>query len=216
MNIEGAISDDKNDIVAAFIDGEVRGVAPVQYFSSIDKNLAFLNVFSDNENNNEEVTFQIWDASECVLYGTVLETYPFTIDGLFGEPESPEVLHTQSIVLAEIPIHEGWNWISFNLDIPDKNINSVLESLEDPTDLLIKDQTSFSTYFGAFNTWAGSLTDIGYTSMYQVKGTQNDTITMLGFLIDPDTVDIPIKVGWNWIGYLPQQGAHVDLSLIHI
>ena len=37
LNIEGAISEDKNDIVAAFIDGEVRGVAPVQYFASIDK-----------------------------------------------------------------------------------------------------------------------------------------------------------------------------------
>ena len=46
LNIEGNVSNDENDIVGAFVDDELRGVASVTYFPSIDKNLAFLNVFS--------------------------------------------------------------------------------------------------------------------------------------------------------------------------
>ena len=131
----------------------------------------------------------------------------------YGAPETPEILHTQGLVEKEIPIHEGWNWISFNLDMPDKDVNVVLESLKYPENLLIKRQGGFSNYVTGPNAWFGTAQTLGYTEMYQLRGTQNDTISLLGYLIDPDTVDIPIHVGWNWIGYLPQQGAHVNDAL---
>ena len=79
---------------------------------------------------------------------------------------------------------------------------AVLESLDHPEDVLVKDQISFSQYFNGLGIWAGSLQNLGFTSMCQFKGTQNDTITLLGHPIDSDTVDIPINVGWNWIGSL--------------
>ncbi len=212
LNIEGEVSEDEFDQVAAYVGDDLRGTAIVEYVPSLDSYLAFLTVYS-NQIDGEELSFRIWDASDCLLYGSVVETYDFTNDGLYGTPDNPDTLHTQNIVLKEIPVHEGWNWISFNLDMPDKSIGAVLESLDYPEDVLVKDQVSFSQYFNALDIWAGSLQHMGYTSMYQFKGTQNDTITLLGHPIDPDTVDIPIYAGWNWIGYLPQQGASVDHAL---
>lgn len=212
LNIEGEVSEDEFDQVAAFVDGDIRGKASVEYVPALDKYMAFLTVYS-NQIDGEELNFRIWDASDCLLYGTVVETYTFTNDGLHGTPANPDVLHTNNILLKEIPVHDGWNWISFNLDMPDKSIGAVLESLDHPQDVLVKDQVSFSQYFNALDIWAGSLQNLGYTSMYQFKGTQNDTIVLLGHPIDPDTVDIPINVGWNWIGYLPQRGASVDTAL---
>ncbi len=212
LNIEGELSNDPFDRVGAFVGDDLRGFANVEYVPSIGEYMAFLTVYS-NQVEGEELSFRIWDASDCLLYGSVLENYTFINDGLEGTPDNPDVLHTQNVILKKIPVHNGWNWISFNLNMPDKDINVVLESLDHPQDVLIKDQVSFSQYFNAIGEWAGSLQDLGYTSMYQYKGTQNDTITLLGYPIDPDTVDIPINIGWNWIGYLPQNGASVDTAL---
>lgn len=212
LDIEGTVSTDEFDLVGAFVGEDLRGFANVEYVPSLDEYIAFLTVYSDLV-EGEELSFRIWDASDCLLYGSVAETYSFVNDGLHGTPDTPDTLHTQNIVLKKIPVHDGWNWISFNLDMPDKDINVVLESLDHPQDVLIKDQVSFSQYFNAIGQYAGSLQELGYRGMYQFKGTQNDTITLLGYPIDPDTVNIPIQEGWNWIGYLPQQGSVVDSAL---
>lgn len=214
LDIEGEISNDENDIVAAFIDGELRGIAHVEYEAAptIERYLAYLTVYS-NELDEGEISFQIWDASTCLLYGSILETYTFTNDASEGEPNNPDVLHTQNIVLREIPVYNGWNWISFNLDMPDKAINTVLESLDHPENCYIKDQVVFADYSDSLDAWSGSLIDMSYTTFYKFRGTQNDTISLLGHPIDPDTVNISLHENWNWIGYIPQQGRTVDEAL---
>jgi len=112
LNIEGKLSADNADIVGAFINGECRGKAHMQYVPSLSKWEAFLTVYSD-EFIGEEVSLQIWDASECLLYGTVTEQFVFESDDLEGTPQYPITVHTNNLLLREIPLHNGWNWISF-------------------------------------------------------------------------------------------------------
>ncbi len=215
LDIEGTVSEDEFDLVAAFVDGELQGLGSVETVavsSTETKHLVFLTVFH-NAILTGEITFQIWDASDCLLYGSILETYSFVNGGVHGTPQNPDVLHTQNIVLREIPVTNGWNWISFNLDMPDKSVNTVLESLEYPENATLKSKEPFSQYSSGLGMWIGNLNELGYREMYKYKGTTNDTISLLGHPIDPDTVQIPIEIGWNWIGYIPQQGASLDDAL---
>jgi len=68
VEINGIFSTDEEDKIAAFVGDEVRGVNYLQYLPPpIDRHIVFLDVYS-NENTGEEITFQVWDASEGIVY----------------------------------------------------------------------------------------------------------------------------------------------------
>jgi len=74
LDVEGTLSSDRLDIVGAFVNGQLRGKAYVQYNYNLQKHLAFLTVYS-NQATGETVVFQIWDASDCLLYGETVESF---------------------------------------------------------------------------------------------------------------------------------------------
>ena len=211
LDIEGVMSTDLLDQVGAFVDGELRGVAYVEYQPSIDKYLAFLTVYS-NQGSGETVEFRIWDTSICQLYANILESFPYAADGLIGTPNETQVIHTDGQVLRKIEIHPGWNWISFNVDFPDPQINTVLEDLTNPSNALIKDQVDFSSYSDVASSWFGTLGELGYTSLYQYKSAAEDSMFLVGYPVD-ETTPIPLVAGWNWISYLPQVGKPINEAL---
>ncbi|MEY3367798.1 MAG: hypothetical protein RI973_953 [Bacteroidota bacterium] len=212
LDIEGTLSTDEMDRVGAFVNGQLRGWAHLQYEQDIDKYLAFLTVYS-NSVSGDTIDFQIWDTDECLLYGEVAESFTFALDAFVGSPLVPQVLHTNNLLLRRIPLTPGWNWISFNLDVPDKSTDNVLSSLSHPQGGLIKGQAQFSQYYLPLSQWLGSLTQLGYKSLYQYQASQADTIDLLGKRIIPDTVNIPVGIGWNWISYLPNEALHPDEAL---
>jgi hypothetical protein len=207
LNIEGTVSHDRMDIVAAFVGRELRGLGKVQYSPELKKHLVFLTVYS-NVAAGETVTFQVWDASACKLYGSTIESFTFEADGLLGSPLVPQSLRTNNMLLAKVPIRPGWNWISYNVDLMDPAINKGLESLSSPQGGLIKGQTAFSSYSGALQTWAGNLKNLSHLTMYQYRSNAVDSLQLLGMPVDPST-PIPVTTGWNWLGFLPQRGMRV-------
>ncbi|MEI6411762.1 MAG: T9SS type A sorting domain-containing protein, partial [Bacteroidota bacterium] len=210
VNIQGQKSTDPEDVVGAFINGQLRGRANVEYVPQVGKYLAYLTIYGDVNDNLDPVLLQVWDASECVLFGTIQETFNFQADNVIGIPTNPKVIHTNSLVLREVPFRYGWNWLSFNLQFPNSNINAVLASLDHPDNDLMKSQTQFSTYGGG---WFGSLTTIGNNGMYVFKADLPDTLQMLGNMIDPATTNIPLVQGWNWIGYIPNYALPINDAL---
>ncbi len=211
LNIETVLSNDVEDVVAAFVGGELRGTAKLEYVPAVNKYEAFLTVYS-NQFAGETVTFQIWDASACLLYGSVLENFAFEADGLQGSPQTPTVLHTNNMVLGLIELSPGWNWISFNLGFANNSLGSVLASVTNPAGDLIKSQTQFAQYDAGFG-WLGSLGSILNPPMYQYRTADADSILQLGTLIDPTTVNISVAAGWNWIGFVPQFPLTVNEAL---
>jgi len=211
LDIEGEVSADEADIVAAFIDGELRGRANVEWVPEFGDYRAFLTVYGDEEDQGKPVDLAIWDGSGCLLFNEVIEDFNFEIDGVIGSTGTPEFLHTNNVVLRKIPLKAGWNWISFNLLFPDPTLDAGLGSLKHPENDLIKGQSSFAEYFGS--SWIGSLTALDNTGMFQYRADQPDTIALMGGLIDLETTSIPVNAGWNWIGYLPNQPQSVDIAL---
>ncbi len=209
-DIEGVFSADAEDIVAAYIGGELRGRAHVTYVPQVNQYLAYLTIYGESDESGEPVLLQVWDASACLRYGTVQEAFTFQPDNVIGTPIAPQVVHTNSLVLREIPLSNGWNWVSFNLSFPDPALNPALSSLNHPANDLIKGQSAFSMYSSG---WFGSLTSLGNTTMYQFRADEPDTLNMLGNLIDPTSVNIPLVSGWNWLGYLPNFALPVNDAL---
>ena len=70
---------DEKDIVAAYIDGELRGFSNLDMFVA-GQQLAFLSVFYHNEDGNDEtnkkVTFKVWDASTGTMRAGVEPHWP--------------------------------------------------------------------------------------------------------------------------------------------
>ncbi|MFN5236832.1 MAG: LamG-like jellyroll fold domain-containing protein, partial [Bacteroidota bacterium] len=67
LDIEGTLSTDEEDILAAFIDGELRGLAKLQLLPTLPpvgtQYRVFLTVFGDPEDDGKPITLDIWDAS---------------------------------------------------------------------------------------------------------------------------------------------------------
>lgn len=210
LNIQGQVSTDIEDIVVAYINDELRGRANVRYVPELNTYLAYLNVYGDPSDQLDDVRLEIWDASACLRYGSVVESFTFQPDNVIGIPNNPQVIHTSGLVLREVPFGYGWNWLSFNLAFPDNSLNAALASLNHPETDLMKSQTAFSTYSGG---WFGSLTNLGATTMYVYRADVPDTLKMVGNLINPATTNIPIVTGWNWIGYVPSYSLPVNAAL---
>lgn len=212
VNIQGEFSIDPEDMVAAIIGDELRGRCNVEYVPQLNTYLAYLTVYGTASDLQSPVQLLVWDAQSCLVYASVQESFNFVPDLVVGTPISPQVVHTNDYILRKVPLGIGWNWISFNLQFPDNSINGALEYLKYPGDGLIKSQSSFSSYVSGAG-WAGSLTTIGNTSMYNYKSVVRDTLRMIGNLISPDTMPITVVQGWNWIGYIPNYALPINNAL---
>ncbi len=210
-DIEGVFSIDVEDIVVAYIDDELRGRAYVAYAPEVDDYLVFLTIYGNPDDVGKPIRLEIWDASACLRFGEVQETFQFQPNTVVGLPKTPQLVHTNSLVLRVIPLGYGWNWVSFNLLFPDNSLDAALASLQHPANDLIRAQGPFAVYTGG--QWVGSLTALADTTMYIYKTDLPDTIKILGTLIDPLTTSIYLKPGWNWIGYIPNYALPVDDAL---
>jgi hypothetical protein len=101
VKLEGTSYNEEGNYLAAFIDGECRGVAEASYVEAYDKYLYFLTVFS-NTYSGEEVVFKCFDASaEYTLEG-------FNPAGFFdghnvGTAESPVEISEEVFVGIDDP-----------------------------------------------------------------------------------------------------------------
>lgn len=215
LNIEGTLSSDEEDIVAAFIDGELRGTAKVRHLPTLPpagtQYMAFLTIYGTDDDQNKPIDLEIWDASACLRYDRVVQNFNFEVDRVWGNLTNPVVLQTNSMIRRDIPLSTGWNWISFNLAFPDPAPTAALASLKYPQNDLIKGQDSYAEYTPSV--WVGTLTSLNNASLYQFRADQPDTLQMIGSVIPPASYSIPISTDWNWIGYIPNYPLTVTEAL---
>ncbi|MBL7809148.1 MAG: LamG domain-containing protein, partial [Saprospiraceae bacterium] len=132
LNIEGEVSTDVEDMVVAFIGDTLVGRANVQYVPQVNKYLAYLTIYGNPNHVLQPLRLEIWDASACLRYAVLEDYFLFQPDDVIGDPLNPQVIHTYNLVLREVPLGFGWNWLSFNLAFPDPSINAALSSLSHP------------------------------------------------------------------------------------
>ncbi len=214
VSIGGALSIDPDDMIAAFVGNEMRGLASPELVSQLGDYMVFLSVYS-NRLSGEAVRFEVYDASECLLYPAADRTLAFQADDILGGPDVPELIvagNTPPSTLQQIPVGKGWTWISFNLYRQDMSIGGVLDDLNLISGDLAKSQVAFSQFDPTLG-WAGSLGTIENTTGYMIHLSEAGTISLDGIPAKADSVDVPVGDGWTWIPYLPQGATDVNTAL---
>ncbi len=215
IRVNNVISTNADDKLAAFVNGECRGIAGLQYFPQIDRYFAFLSVYS-NVTDGENIEFKIWNAGAGKIHSDVTPNISFVSNGQTGTIGSPQVFNASDKLTKYIPLATGWNWISFNLTMKDSaNLNSLFSGLHSTTGDIFKNQTKFADYSSSIG-WSGSIgstnSPIKTENSYRFKSNTFDTIIISGVEIDPSLHPISLNNGWNWLGYIAQRNLSLTES----
>ena len=88
IKIDGQLSTDTNDLLAAFdTNGVVRGVVNLSFSSTLNKHLAFLSIHSNV--NGDELTFKVYDASQDKVFDANNSAITFEPNKIFGTNDTP-------------------------------------------------------------------------------------------------------------------------------
>ena len=224
--MEDDFAEDSEDLVAAYIDGQLVGVAHPELVSAYKQYMIMMDIYCSSV-EQKFIHFKYWDASTGLIYPvTDLEVCPTKGDGiecdslefvsgtLSGTLNCPVTMHIGKMVEQTVSVEKGWNWKSFNVLGSNKSAQSVwwgvLTKLQ-----LIKSQTRFAEVNGeALN---GSLKEIDYISCYKAKAYEDGIIIVTGEPANPYVWGISLAPkAWSWIGYLPQATLSVDAALANL
>ena len=126
----------------------------------------------------------------------------------------PEILNISLAVNIDVPMAQGWNWMSLNIFTNDMSLNSTLSSLGDNAEY-IKSQDYYADYYPEFG-WFGSLESINNTSMFKLRMGLSNNIILSGIPANVENTVFDLPAGWSWIGYTPQLPQFLNTSLLNI
>ena len=216
LRINNIFSSDKNDIIAAFIDGKCVGVAGNEYMESADFWYTFITVYS-NEPQFENIEFRIWDDSSGKTYlAGSNPSVSFNANAVIGTPDAPVIFDGKEMVFRNYKIEQGWNWISFNLE--NNNLQSVNATLingawESGDELKNAANVDSYSHNGG---WKGTISlnnDLNNTSMYMLKSNNRQSLSVTGRTLDAASVSLTINPQWNYISYIPSVNMTVKEAL---
>jgi len=218
LRINNIYSNDKEDMLAAFVNGKCVGVANVQYEKRNDMWYAFITVYG-NQTTEEGLQFRIWDASTGKTYlADAGITINFVNNSVVGTPAAPVIFDAKEIVYQNISLSKGWNWISFDVkSIALNDLNSVLANMNwDNTNFFKSEADNLSAnYSQAQSKWISEKSfAMNNSLMYKISSSSDQTINISGTTVTPSSVVLSIKAGlWNYISYLPAVRLTLDEAL---
>ena len=238
INVDGKVtySEDEDDLVAAFIDGECVGVTNVQYEDFSDSYRAYLNIYGNGDDTDKSIELKVWDASTGIVHPVVKtfdntnadvendkpETLTYQNNTTWGDFDQTYLVFATSYVQQSTQLKKNWNWISVYVNNRESNnaINSVLSSIN-PYGIILKNSTAYSEYITVLGKWdvpeenggniEGCISHISSESMYKLQMSADATLVVDGE--QAAGTDIGIRQGWNWIPYTRSFTLSVDDAL---
>ncbi|NOZ08730.1 MAG: T9SS type A sorting domain-containing protein [FCB group bacterium] len=183
VRLNGSVVGSENDLLAAFVGNECRGVVHGIYFPGTDTYIYPL-MISSNETDGEEVTFRYYDSEADVVY-SYDETVQFTNDMVTGDLTTPFVLEENSILgidenlPAEYALSSGYpnpfnpsTTLEYSMKNPG-NVNiTVYDMMGRTVDVLINDWSPAGNYSVTWNA------DSQPSGIYLVKMTSSNFATV--------------------------------------
>jgi len=222
LKISDIFSRDENDLLAAFVNDECRGLASLGHIEAFNNYQVFLSIFTDIS-EEEDIVYKIWDASEGKVYTGLEVSEPevskLSPDGYFGDPAVPIIFEAGNFIEQSIAVKPGWQWLSFNLASEDlSDVNTVLKEFEASENDQLKGIALFDQY-DPVNGWIGTLSANGGIKnerMYKLNAANAGLISYAGSLVDAPSNPIALAQGWNWLGFYGQQNQDINEALSNI
>ncbi|MDL2242090.1 T9SS type A sorting domain-containing protein, partial [Bacteroidales bacterium OttesenSCG-928-L03] len=208
--IDNVYSTNTDDMLAAFVGNECRGVANVKYESAYGRYVVYLTVYS-NDFEADNFVYRIWDAGASIVREATTNAVLNWADGYsFGSVNAPIIFTATDATLGEIELVRGWTWISLNTKNDDMSVNNRFGELTGTADIL-KGQSAFSAT--TTGQWMGALEEVDNKQMYKLKMNKSSVLHTSGKAVTPAEESITILPKWNWIGYTPQGMLSVQEAL---
>jgi hypothetical protein len=222
--IDAFLCENKDSRVAAFIDGECRGIAAPE--SIRGTSFVPLTIYGNDDDVNKPVSFRIWDAGSGIAYtnvhvrqvdhtGTTVKQVSFSINGTAGSFDFPLYWSKGNEVEQTLPIRKNWNWIALGVQPVNKQAGEVLSTVT-PWASIIKTKDKVSYCNGKL--WDDALTLSGNV-MYKLRLDRSQerqlpaSITVTGNLLQRTSSPVVLKKKWNWIAYTPMTTADINQAL---
>ena len=165
LSINGTTLSSSEDKVAAFVNGEVRGVANVVYVSAYNKYVAYLSVYANT--NGETISFKMYDSDTDAIVASA-ETYNFSIDATVGG-----VFQSYSIANPALTKDAVLNSFSF------KGITAVSASiLNNRIDIVLPFGTDSTNLIAEYSISTGANFFVDFTNQISGETSQNFTNTV--------------------------------------
>ncbi len=232
--INGVLMGNRESCVAAFIEGECRGLAYIEPFRNAS--YVAMSVYGTPQKNvngkivdvdlGKAVTFRIWDASTGVAYSSVnvaLGGEPVSISfdpsANYGNFDQPVIFTRSKLIEQQLELKSGWNWISLGVEPADASTSVVFDELTS-WNVFIKDRST-GTYYCNGVYWDGVLDRVHANVMYKMALTELGASSPLPVPLpvtgEPVKLyDTPVTIEhqrWNWIAYLPTVNMTPDQAL---
>jgi hypothetical protein len=215
IRIANVFSNDKQDKLAAFVNGKCVGVTNNTYFADNDLWYAFLTIYSDSL-KSDDVEFRIWDASTGKTYqGIPSIPVTFANDAIVGTSRNPVIFDGKEMMFQNISLNQNWNWISFSLaSVNSNNINTALNNGTWQSGDIVKNEELGFDQYSSTSGWVGYLKGFNNTSLFMLNTATEQTLSISGAPVDVTKTAIPLKGNrWSYISYLPQVNMKVKDAL---
>ncbi len=225
VRIGGILIENPESMVAAFIDGECRGVASPEQVRGAA--YVTMTIYGNGDTDADKpVSFRIWDASAGIAYtdvnitafnGSAVDS-TFQLNAVRGSFDQPVIWTKGTDVEQNLKLTTNWNWVSLGVRPADQRPAAVFPLLT-PWDVFIKDKTSAMIFCNG-NNWMPEDARIQAATMYKVKITPvvegqqlPEQVPVTGEQLKVQETPVTLTPGWNWIGYTPLTTMTVDMAL---
>ena len=228
--LENHAAYDEEDIICAYIDNELRGIAPCDHWIS-NQALAFLSVFYSESDASKTMDFKIWDASRGIMVSSPMTYWPDIQGGAtevlvrdegWGTVFEPLILQMGRVVDVPVDLVAGWNWISLPFNHPDHTASEgwtewqVDDVFGDLRDNVIQAKSAQQDWavetYDASNDWGVHQdTPLALNFTYQVKLAEDASVVWTGRI--PESIDstaYPVYKGWNDVGFPSQRILSIE------
>ena len=182
INIDGTTLSNPNDKVAAFVNGECRGVANLIFVPNQNRYFAYLTVFSNL--SNETVNFKIYDSVKNIVKdiaktrtfvinqhsGNLLQAYSFSSPALSSSAEILDI-NFKDVVRKSIAIEGSKITLAFN---PGQNITAL--------NAILTLSSGATTFIGTEKLTSGS-NSLNLTNPVQIKVLSEDQSVIKEWLV---------------------------------
>ena len=210
IRIDGILSTDPEDIVAAFDDseglpGRCIGVGQPRYKSGKDAYYVDMTIFGSKEmeQKGQPVHFRIYDASTGKIYQLtkVSEEVKFKTDSSVGTSSDPLIWENSDKLLELADLKEGYQWISFYLK-PDSTTLSVFNPVKNQISTVEVGTGEDDVFTCSNGSWSGTYDGIDAGKMMKVAMNGDATLPVVGTAVNPADYEITVKPepAVNWIG----------------
>lgn len=207
LNIDGKLSQDDNDLVAAFRGSRCVGVARPVYYPRYDAYYVLLNVYGNMADNGQPLTYKAFDAATGRILPVVTASesaaQSFVADRIVGTMAEPNIWTAAESIEQPLQLKSGWQWVSMYVEPQTADCGELLKDVKENVNMVIGEN-------GQWTPASNSLVDMGAGRMYKMQMNAPAQLSVVGNAIDVKQSPTVIHPFWNWIGY--KAAGYVSLA----